>query len=98
MSDLLVRHDAEVEVTFLNGDEVLDITTTRADLLGAHITVRSVMYNANPYSGGGLWHDKNGRQIRRPKYRTRLTHPDRDTLTDGELCTCNVCIPTKEAK
>ncbi len=89
---IMVRHDAEVEVTFLNGVEVLDVTTTEAYLLAAHLTVRAAMYCANPYSGGGMWQDKHGRPIRRPKYRTRLVNPEKGQLIDGELCTCKaVC-------
>ena len=93
-----VRHDAMLRVIISSGSQILDTTEVPADQLEAHITVRSIIYNANPSTGGGLWWNPNtGRQLAKaPQYRYELVNPD-DELVDGDLCPCALCVASAEA-
>lgn len=98
MSDTVqVRHDAELRVTFYERGtkRVLDESTTTADLLDAHLTVKTIMYGG--VSGMICWNDPaTGRALKGVSYNYELINPERDILTDDELCTCTrVCCPQK---
>jgi len=90
-----VKHGTMFKVTVIDRDtrEPLEEPhEVSAELLGAHMTVRSAMYNANPYSGGGLWHHpRTGKRISRPKVQIDLVNPD-DELKGDELCDCRDCL------
>jgi hypothetical protein len=80
-----VRHDAEFEVTFHvtanTAVPTCDRTSiVRADMLNAHLTVGSAMYVGNSLHRHGA-----------ASYSLRMVNPERDTLKDGELCTCDDC-------
>ncbi len=80
-----VRHDAEFEVTFHvkansavpTGDRT---SIVRADMLNAHLTVGAAMYVGNSITRHGS-----------ATYSLHMVNPERDTLKDGELCTCKDC-------
>ena len=82
---VMVRHDAEYEVTFHvtentavpTGDRT---SIVRADMLDAHLTVGAAMYVGNSITRHGS-----------ATYSLRMVNPERDTLKDGELCTCDDC-------
>lgn len=84
MAEVTVRHDAEIEITFHVSSGVVapgdrkQVTT--ADLLNAALTVGSAMYVGNSAHRHGS-----------ASYSLRLVNPERDTLKDGELCTCDDC-------
>lgn len=88
-----VRHDALVEVTVKSGRKVLNRRTIYATYLGAHMTQQSVIYCANPYSGGGLWHNPStGEAMSRPKVTYKFLDLDHAVLGPGELCDCAECL------
>lgn len=97
MSDTVtVRHDAELKVTFYERglrSHVLSVDTVKAYLLDAHITMQTVCYGG--VSGMVRWSDpKTGKPLQGVSYHYELVNPDRDILTDGQLCDCTeVCLP-----
>ena len=87
-----VRHDALLEVTVKSGRKVLNRKTVYAKYMGAHVTLQSFIYNANPYSGGGLWHNPvTGEAMSRPTVTYKVLNPEEAVLNPGELCDCADC-------
>ena len=77
---------------------MLDRSTTTADLLDAHLTVQSIVWNAASMSGGVRWaHPVTGEPIAKPKFHYYLANPERDALVDGALCTCARCMNEENA-
>jgi hypothetical protein len=93
-----IRHDARLRVLIRSGGVTLSEAEVRAEDLDAHLTVQAYIYNANPYSGGGLWWNpaSGGRLAKAPTASYELIDPG-DELTNGDLCTCTACVASAEA-
>jgi len=86
-----LRHDAVVELILKDVNRILQRDTlSDPRLIGAHITLLSAMYCANPYSGGGQWWNPSTgeRLARRPKVHINVISGE---LTGDDLCTCPKC-------
>lgn len=91
-----LRHDAIIIVTFTERGTgaLIQRDEVAPELVGAHLTVTSIMFNAETMSGGTRWrHPRDGRPLQGIQY--VLDVDEKYVLTDGQLCDCKEkCCPT----
>lgn len=91
MKTVLVRHDAELEVTTKCSmpfhTKPCNKTIIVAPTLDAHMAIQAYMHGKVSGMDSGV----------RVKCTYRLVNPDRDILKDGQLCPCDKCHFESEA-